>query len=803
MASLPLLPPPSPATVRFPACVSSPMTKVSSSTCGPSSSNNIKKREYFSNSNAILPLSLKNSSSWDELYEIQAHSIKANAIEDEVIFSKFFALCNSSRSLDLDFAKKNFFSLPHRNSLFWITLINGYAQSPLPETSILLFVKLLEEDSFLLCPHIVPPLLKACVKLSAFFEGAQIHSLATKCGMVVDSYVQNSLIQVYFGCGWPFVAQLLFDKMPARSVVTWNCVIAGYSELGLWEKVISLFWMMIEEALVEPNLVTFVRVVTACSKSDDFDSGKKIYRYIVENGVSLSLNLGNALMNMFMKFGDIKLARELFDELPMPDVVSWTTLITGYSRVGRIREAHEVFDRMPDRSIVTWNAIIAGYILNGLFKNAVLLYKEMLVLDLKPDKSTFLSVLSACAKSEDLPAGKVIHAYISKVGIDIALDLIHSILGLYTKCGEMNMAELLFRKMKVLNEISWTLMMTGYVRCGQIEVAMKIFNKMPKKDIASWNALITILAQNNHSFEALNIFEDMMRMKVTPNSLTLVSSLSCCAKIGALDLGKWIHFYIKRNDFKIDAQLSASLIDMYAKCGCIELSLEVFYRTPRKDLIVWSTIIRGLAMHGQSKLAFIIFKQMEDSGLQPDAITFLGVLSACNHSGFLEEGYHYFDKMSKVYGISPTVEHCSCMVDLLGRLGLLQQAKDFINRMGITSRSEAIWGALLAACKLHGDIMLAEYAVNMLLELNPTNSGAYVLLSNIYAKNSKWNCMRTVRILMKGKGIKKIPGFSSIEVNGGVHEFFVGDYSHSQSADIYMVLDGLEKLSKKCEYFID
>lgn len=197
--------------------------------------------------------------------------------------------------------------------------------------------------------------------------------------MVVDLYVQNSLIQMYFGCGMPFVAQLLFDKMPERSVVTWNCVIAGYSELGLWEKVISLFWMMIEEGLIKPNSVTLVRVVSACTRSGDFDCGKRIYRYIVENGISLSLNLRNALMNMFMAFGDIKFARKLFNELPNPDVVSWTTLISGYSRVGLIREAHEAFDQMPERNIVAWNAIMAGYVLNGCFREALLLYKEMLV----------------------------------------------------------------------------------------------------------------------------------------------------------------------------------------------------------------------------------------------------------------------------------------------------------------------------------------------------------------------------------------------------------------------------------------
>ncbi|KAG1368681.1 pentatricopeptide repeat-containing protein [Cocos nucifera] len=376
----------------------------------------------------------------------------------------------------------------------------------------------------------------------------------------------------------------------------------------------------------------------------------------------------------------------------------------------------------------------------------------------------------------------------------MTLDLLHSILGLYSRCGKMDLAGLLFNKMDVKNEISWTLMMVGYVNIGEIKVALETFSRMPHKDLAAWNALISTLAQCNYFSEALDIFERMQRMKVSPNCFTLVSIVSACARVGALERGKWVHAYIGRNKIEMDAYLSSSLIDMYSKCGCINLSLEVFSRVPTKDLLCWSTMIGGLAMHGHSKHAIEFFRRMEDHGAQPDAVTFVGVLSACSHAGLVEEGQYYFDMMTKKYGITPTTDHYSCMVDLFGRRGLLKEAKEFIDKMNISSSGEAIWGALLGACKLHGDVELAEYATSHLVEVDPNNSGAHVLLSNVYASVYKWDDVGKVRNIMKKKGIEKVPGCSSVEVHGEIHEFFAGDASHPLSREIYMTLNGLEKL---------
>ncbi|MQL90748.1 hypothetical protein Taro_023358, partial [Colocasia esculenta] len=624
-------------------------------------------------------------------------------------------------------------------------------------------------------------------------EGAQVHACAVKLGAAVDTYVQNTLIQLYFSCGNSLIARQLFDGMPNRSVVTWNCVIAGYAELGFWEDVKSLFWLMIEEfALESPNSVALVRMLTACTRSGDFEMGKRVHKYMVHNAVDMSLNLANALMNMYAKFGKMDEALMLFRAMPNWDVVSWATLINGYMGIGRFEIARELFDDMPERNIVAWNTMISGYVLNRRFRDALLLFKEMMVLDVKVDHATFICVLTACARSGDFILGSLVHGYIYKFGMEMTLELIHSLLCLYVKCGSMESGERLFKKMTIRNEISWTLMMEGYVRCGKKDIAIEMFNQIPYKDVASWNALITTLCQNNFYKDALDIFEEMLILNVAPNQVTLVSALSACARVGVLALGTWIHAYIDRNKIEMDCHLSSALIDMYAKCGCVDLSLKVFNDMPIKDLLAWSTMIGGLAMHGHANHALVLFREMIDDGLQPDGVTFLGVLVACCHAGLVDEGRHFFALMTQVYGISPTTEHCSCMVDLYGRRGLLSEAKDFIKNVISLPDAGSIWGTLLSACVNHGNIELAECAMNQLLEIDPKNSGAYVLLSNVYAKASKWDNVRKVRNMMKENGVRKIPGCSSIEVNGVVHEFFVGDASHLQCEKIYTTSDKLE-----------
>ncbi|XXG68010.1 hypothetical protein AAC387_Pa06g1213 [Persea americana] len=421
---------------------------------------------------------------------------------------------------------------------------------------------MLQDGSLVPDSYLFPTLLKACAMIHALSEGTQIHASAIKLQFIADTYVQNALIKFYCECRRIGDARKVFDKMSERSDVSWNCIVGGYAELGCWEDVKVLFWSMVEQFSVAPSFVVLVRMLNACTRSGDYHSGRRVHRYIEENGVGLSLNLGNALMNMYVKFGEMGVARQLFFRMPDRDVVSWTTLVSGYAGLGCLKASREIFDTMPERNVVTWNAMISGYVHNACFKEAVLLFEEMLVLDVKPDKATIVSLLSACAVLGDLLTGRTIHGYIEKVCFDPTLDLSNSLLGMYSKCRSMDSAECLFETMAVRNEVTWTLLMAGYVKCGEKEVALEIFNKMPCKDAISWNALIAAFSQCNYFKEALGLFQEMQKTEFSSNALTLVSIVSVCARVGSLELGKWAHSFIDRNNIEMDAHLGSSLIDM-------------------------------------------------------------------------------------------------------------------------------------------------------------------------------------------------------------------------------------------------
>ncbi|KAK9140005.1 hypothetical protein Scep_009686 [Stephania cephalantha] len=687
---------------------------------------------------------------------------------------------------------------------WWSSLIKDLSNSPKPELCVLLYIALMFHEpalSIVTNPYVIASVLKACSRVLGLSEGTQFHGFAIKSNAIENLYVVNAVIRLYAKCGELIDARCLFDKMPERSVVSWNVIIMGYAESGEWEEVKSLFWLMVEECCFKPDAITLVRMVTACTRTEDCDSGKRVHEYIDENGVVLSLHLRNALMNMYVKFKEMGKACQLFNLMSERDVVSWTTLVSGYAGLGHLEIAIKLFDQMPNRNVVAWNALITGYVSNGCFREAVLLFRDMLALGEKPDKATIVNVLPACMELEDRRLCETIHGYACKGTVVTAIDLSNSLIGMYSKFGRMDSADLLFSKMPLKNEVSWTLMMVGYLQCGEKEIAIEFFNKIPCKDTASWNALMTGLSQCNYFNEALRIFHDMLNAEITPNGLTLVTVLSSCARIGALELGIWIHAYIERNHVRLTGHLASSLIDMYAKCGRVDLSLKVFDTTFVKDLLTWSSMISGFAMHGHSLQALEIFNKMLKNGVKPDGITFLAALSACSHAGLVNEGRYYFNLMTRIYDISPTVEHNSCMVDLFGRCGLLQEAKDFINN-NRTSNETSAWGALLNACRLHGDIELAEYAAIEITKLDPVSSGAHVLLSNTYATASRWSKVGKVRNAMKEMGIGKLPGCSSIEVNGIVHEFFAFDASHPQHEEIHSVLHVLLRQMNLQEHYI-
>ncbi|GLT26133.1 hypothetical protein SLA2020_012180 [Shorea laevis] len=427
---------------------------------------------------------------------------------------------------------------------------------------------------------------------------------------------------------------------------------------------------------------------------------------------------------------------------------------------------------MPVKDVISWNAMIAGYAQMGQYKEALDFFQEMRRANVMPNESTLVTVLSACAHSGFLELGKEIRSWIEENGLSSNLHLVNALIDMYSKCGELSTAQNLFVGLQQRNVISWNVIIGGYTHMSEYK-------------------------------EALNLFRKMLQLNVEPTEVTFLSILPACASLGALDIGKWIHAYIDKNFPNLNnSSLWTSLIDMYAKCGSIEAAKQVFKNMEGKSLASWNAMISGLAMHGQAEPAFELFSRMTSEGFKPDEITFVGLLSACSHAGLLDTGRQYFNSMIKDYNIAPELQHYGCMIDLLGRAGLFDEAESLIRDMSMNPDS-AIWGSLLGACRVHGRVAYAESMAKHLLELQPENHGAYILLSNIYTGAGRWDDVARIRTLLNDKGMKKVPGCSSIEVGSFVHEFLVGDRVHPQSKEIYEMLDEIDARLEKAGFVPD
>ncbi|KAM7515301.1 hypothetical protein LguiA_004884 [Lonicera macranthoides] len=424
----------------------------------------------------------------------------------------------------------------------------------------------------------------------------------------------------------------------------------------------------------------------------------------------------------------------------------------------------------------------------------------MLLSGFEPNSYTFPFLLKACAKVGAIREGKQVHGHVLKLGFECDVFVHTSLINMYAQNGELGCARLVFDRSYHRDAVSFTALVTGYTLMGYLDEARQLFDEMSVRDVVAWNAMIAGYAGMSHYKEALGLFRQLQLSDLQPNDITFLGVLPACAHLGALDLGKWIHAYIDKNIHSFtNASLWTSLIDMYAKCGSIEAAQQVFNDMKPKTSSSWNAMISGLAMHGHAHEALALFAKMANKGFEPDDITFVGVLSACSHTGLVDIGRQQFSSMRKDYNVSPKLQHYGCMVDLLGRAGLFDEAEHLIKSMGMNPDS-AIWGSLLGACRVHGNAELGEYAAFRLLELDPGNTGAHVLLSNIYAKAGRWNDVARIRTKLNDEGIKKVPGCTSIEVDGVVHEFLVSDRSHPRSKDIYRMLDEIDTLLEIAGY---
>ncbi|PON51812.1 Tetratricopeptide-like helical domain containing protein [Parasponia andersonii] len=445
----------------------------------------------------------------------------------------------------------------------------------------------------------------------------------------------------------------------------------------------------------------------------------------------------------------------------------------------------------PIEPVIKWTSSIARLCRNGRLAEAAALFSQMRVAGLEPNHITFITLLSGCADfpSESLKFGASIHGYARKLGLDTSHVMVGTaILDMYAKCGLVGFARVVFDELMVKNSVTWNTMIDGYVRNGKVENAVEVFNEMPERDRISWTSLIGGFVKRGHSEKALEWFSEMQVSGVEPDYVTVIAVLAACADLGTVGLGLWMNRFVINEEFKDNIKISNSLIDMYSRCGCIEFARQVFEKMPIRTLVSWNSMIVGFAVNGLAEEALEFFNLMQKEGFKPDGVSFTGALTACSHAGLVDEGLLFFENMKRIHGIRHRIEHYGCIVDLYSRAGRLEDALNVIENMPMKP-NEVVLGSLLAACRTHGDVTLAERLMKYLFELDPGGDSNYVLLANIYAAVGRWDGANKVRKRMKACGIQKTPGFSSIEIDCNIHEFVAGDHSHVEAECIYSMLE--------------
>ncbi|KAM3376023.1 pentatricopeptide repeat-containing protein, mitochondrial [Capsicum galapagoense] len=527
-------------------------------------------------------------------------------------------------------------------------------------------------------------------------------------------------------------ALLAFNQTEQPALPIWNFVIRGISKSDRPIDALHMFDRMRQRGLRGNNL-TFIFIFKASIHLSDIVFGRAVHVDVMKLGYSSYLYVCNALLYMYGSCGDLASARNVFDEISERDLVSWNSLICGYSICNRYREVLDVFASMQEENV-------------------------------KADAVTLVKVVLACSYLGDFDTVDSVVRYIGDNCVRIDVYLGNTLIDMYGRHGLVTLAEEVFAKMEERNVVSWNAMIMGYAKAGNLTAAKELFDKMPNRDVISWTSMITGYCQVNRFSDAIALFQEMMTIKVKPDEVTVASVLSACARLGILDVGKAVHDYVRQHDIKMDIYVGNALVDMYCKCGSVHIALEVFLSMRKKDTVSWTSIISGLAVNGFHDNALQLFLQMLGEGCKPTHGTFIGVLLACAHAGLVYKGLEYFESMEKLHGLVPEMKHYGCVVDLLCRSGNLNRAFEFINLMPMEA-DVVLWRMLLSACKLHSNVVLAEIAANKLLQLDPDNGGNYVLSSSIYATAERWDDAMNTRQLMDEGTVQRPPGRSSIEVD--------------------------------------
>uniref|UniRef100_A0A7N0THG1 Pentatricopeptide repeat-containing protein n=1 Tax=Kalanchoe fedtschenkoi TaxID=63787 RepID=A0A7N0THG1_KALFE len=695
-----------------------------------------------------------------------------------------------------------------RSAFLWNTLIRAFSIAGLDE-GLALYNRMVRagvpaDD------HTFPFVIKACLDFQQVRKGFEVHGSVVKLGLDGDVFVCNNLLMLYGGCKELNCARKLFDGMVVRDVISWNTIVGVFALNGCHDAAVQFFEMMITSSSCVPNLVTVVSILPACAGLEDAVKVSEIHCRILKLGLDHQVTSGNALVDAYGKCGDSVASMRVFDGMAVRNVVSWNSVITSctyrghskeafdifrsmiaagespnditissllpvlveleyfskakeihafsvrigvesevfvanslidmYAKSGCSIQASNVFHKMSVRNVVSWNAMISNFAQNKIESAALGFVRLMQEYGECPNSVTFTNLLPACARLGSPLPGKEIHGRSIRTGSDYDLFVSNALTDMYAKCGCLNLARHVFNT-SLRDEVSYNILIIGY-------------------------------SETSDCIESLELFREMGVMSLRFDVVSYVGALSACSNLNALKQGKELHGYLIRRLVHCHLFVANSLLDLYTKCGRIDVAVEIFNQIPKKDAASWNTLILGYGMLGNINTAIDFFEAMKEDNVEYDSVSYIAVLSACSHGGLVEKGRRYFKEM-QVRDIAPTQMHYACMVDLLGRAGLMKEAAELIKRLPVAPDAN-IWGALLGAARIYGDLEMGSWAANHLFELKPEHCGYYILLSNMYAEAGKWSDAVRIRRMMRSKGVKKSPAYSWVQLRDQAHAFLVG-----------------------------
>ncbi|KAK7361950.1 hypothetical protein VNO77_04046 [Canavalia gladiata] len=659
------------------------------------------------------------------------------------------------------------------------------------------------------------------------------HSQALKLGSIADIYTANNLITAYAKCTELTLAHKLFDEMPHRDTVSWNAIISAYANAGDLDATWQLLSAMRRPALAFDSH-TFGSVLKGVARACELRLGQQLHSVMLKMGLSENVFSGSALLDMYAKCGRVDDAYIVLRCMPERNYVSWNALVAGYSRVGdrdmafwvlrcmelegvgiddgtvsplltllddselyglvmqlhckivkhglelvntvsnaaitayseccSLQDAEKVFDgAVACHDLVTWNSMLGAYLMHEKEDLAFKVFIDTQNCGFKPDAYTYTAIVTACSMQEHKSHGKCLHGLVIKRGFEDSVPVSNALIAMYIRFND---------------------------RC--IEDSLRIFFSMHLKDCCTWNSILAGYVQVGMSEDALRLFLQMRSLVVEIDHYTFSAVIRSCSDLATLQLGQQVHVLALKVGFDTNEYVGSSLIFMYSKCGIIEDARKSFEATSRDSAIAWNSIIFGYAQHGQGSVALDLFYLMRDRKVKPDHITFVAVLTACSHNGLVEEGCNFIESMESDFGIPPRMEHYACAVDLYGRSGHLEKAKALVEKMPFEPDAMVL-KTLLGACRFCGDIELASQVAKTLLELEPEEHCTYVILSDMYGRWKMWDEKASITRLMRERGVKKVPGWSWIEVKNKVHAFNAEDHSHPHSEEIYILLQQLNE----------